>query len=134
MKQIPFHQDAVSNIVAYMITLSIVFLLMVGTIFLTTSILDAQSYDAIELEAENIANQISDSLLEIVQMKQLYPNANYTVHLDIPPKLGGYSSYHGAIGRLYYIEISNNSVWVNVTNGLSIKNTIYNKPECPPCK
>ena len=129
MKQIPFHQDAVSNIVAYMITLSIVFLLMVGTIFLTTSILDAQSYDAIELEAETIANQISDSLLEIVQMKQLYPNANYTVRLDIPPKLGGYSSYHGAIGRLYYIEISNNSVWVNVTNGLSIKNTIYNIDE-----
>lgn len=111
---------AVSNIIGYLFSFITVFTVMTVSIVTTTSILDSKSVDVASLQAQSIANYVADTLVDVIAVVQSMPNANYSETLDIPLKLGGTKGY--------YIEVTDNAVYVNTTDGSVSKiSTNYNE-------
>lgn len=109
---------AVSNVLGYLLTFSIVSLLMVAAVLTTNSIVESKNISAGEQIAQSLANQIADSLVDVVSLSQSNPSTFFDHSLDIPSNLAG---------RRYYIEITAEKTYVNSTDGkISRSCTNYN--------
>lgn len=111
--------SAVSHLMGYMLTLALTTVIITVTIITTNSLIDNKAKQAAEIYAENIANQVSSAISNLCEMKKQYPNAKYTLDLDIPAKL---------VNRFnYYIEIDDNNAIVESYNGMVKKScSLYN--------
>ena len=113
------NNKAVSHVVGYALTIGIMAFLSSSTALMTFNLLDEKITDASEIFAENIANKVTDAVLNCYYIKDQYPNLNYSKVIDIPLKL--------AENRDYYIEVDDRNVYVNTTDGkVNVKNTIFN--------
>lgn len=93
-----------------------------STALMTFNLLDEKITDAADIFAENLADKVTDAVLNCYYIKDQYPNLNYSKVIDIPLKL--------AENRDYYIEVDNRNVYVNTTDGkVNVKNTIFNVTE-----
>jgi len=118
VRHISYNTRAVSNVLAYLFSFMIASTIMTGAVHITTSIMDSKSTDVGALQAQSIVNQVADALVEATAALQSMPDANYSKTLDIPVDLAG---------KGYYIEVTNNAVYVNTTDGSVSKSCInYN--------
>lgn len=113
------NKSGVSHLFGYMLTLSLTAVIIAVTILTTNSLIDEKARDAAEIYAENIVNKISNSIINMCNMKQQYPSANYSTEIEIPWKL---------VDRFrYYIEIGQNDVYVKTYDGIVTKHsTLFN--------
>lgn len=100
---------AVSHLIGYTLTLSLTAIIATATILSTNNIIEDKKRDAAQLYAESIADRVSDAIINVCLVKEQYPNANYSTMIDLPRDLVGYS---------YYIKATNDTIFVNSTNGL----------------
>jgi len=109
----------VSHQLGYMLTLSLTTVIIAVTLITTNSLIDQRAKNAGEIYAENIANKVASSVINVCVMKEQYPNANYSTLINLPQKLVDRFSY--------YIEIDNNAVHVKTNDGfIHEQSTIYN--------
>jgi len=99
------NKNAVSQVVGFILSLSVTSAVVVSAGFLTTSYIDANTKQAAQTEAENIAVQVINLLVNAYLVKQKYPDASYSTSIDIPLKLVDHYSY--------YISVNSNGVQVN---------------------
>ncbi|MCK4364745.1 MAG: DUF2341 domain-containing protein [Thermoplasmatales archaeon] len=111
--------SGVSHLFGYMLTLSLTTVIIAVTIITTNSLIDEKARDAAEIYAENIVNKVANSIMNLCNVKQQYPSANYSATIDIPWRL---------VDRFrYYVEIGQNDVYVKTYDGLINKHgTLYN--------
>ncbi len=94
-------------------------LVATSSILVVNTIIDEKTSSAAEIHARDIANKISDAIINVCLFKENYPSANYSTTVDIPYQLIDYFNY--------YIELNNNFVFINSTDGLvNVKNSLYN--------
>ncbi|RLF36314.1 MAG: hypothetical protein DRN08_01565 [Thermoplasmata archaeon] len=111
-------ERAVSHVLGYLLSFSIAFIVMTGSIIITTSIINDRLRAAAGIKAQGIANQIADVIIDAVRIEQSMPNAGYKKTIEIPRDLSGYP---------YYVEVTSNAVYVNTTDGMvSRSSTLYN--------
>ena len=111
--------SGVSHLIGYMLTLSLTTVIIAVTIIMTNALIDEKARDAAEIYAENIANRVANAIINVCVLKEQYPNANYSIVLEIPTKLVDRFSY--------YIEIDKSAVYVRSYDGnIEEKSTIYN--------
>ena len=99
---------AVSNVFAYMFSFTIVSIVMMSTIYASTTIISNKQSEGAVLQAENLANKIVDALVEVKTVADTMPDAEYSKKIDIPTNLAGKS---------YYIDIVGSTVSVKTTDG-----------------
>jgi hypothetical protein len=89
-----------------------------SSVLTSTSIIDTNSHDAAEMEAQVVANKMADAIVDAIVVKQSMPNVEiYTETIQIPLDLAGFE---------YYIEIDDTNVYVNTTDGeVSRRSTYY---------
>lgn len=110
-----FNDYAVSHIIGYLLTLIITAIMVTSFLFATNSIIDNNIKEAADLYAENLANQVADSIVKCYNVKSQYPNSRYINEIEVPLKL---------INRYeYYIEVENDNVWVRSEDGRIVKNS-----------
>ncbi|RLI49931.1 MAG: hypothetical protein DRP09_20325, partial [Candidatus Thorarchaeota archaeon] len=121
MRVIVSNTNAVSNVLAYLFSFSIASMVMISTVMTTTSIVGEKKDDIAMLQAQSIANQVADAIVNAIAISQDMDDAEYSQILDIPTDIAGQG---------YYIEISNGTVYVNGTYGTVSKTcTDYNANE-----
>ena len=102
-------RQAVSHIIGYVLTLSLMAMVVAAALLMTNSVIEDKTRSAAELYAKDLANRVADAVVNVCLMKEQYPNANYSMSLEIPPQL---------INRYpYYIKLDNHNVYVNTTDG-----------------
>ncbi len=110
---------AVSQVVGYIFSLSLIGIVVTSSIVLTNDYLDRNIKSAAEIYAENLAGQIAESIIEVGLIKNQFPNANYSTSIDLPSTL--MDRYN------YLVDISGSYVYINTTDGgLSVKKPLYN--------
>jgi len=116
---------AVSNLMGYMLSFTIAFILMTSSMLVTNTILNEKTMSVAELQAQSIANQVADAIVDAIAVSQAIGDANYSKTLDVPKGLAGY------LGRRnYYVEITESTVFVNTTSGdISKTATNFNTEE-----
>jgi len=102
------NSQAVSNILGFVFSFSILSLIMSFSVLTTISIIDAKSHEAASVEAQNLANQIADAMVNAITISQSMPNAEYYNYFEFPETLAGFD---------YYITIENNIISVKTTDG-----------------
>ncbi len=108
----------ISGILSYLFSFSLATIVMVTSVFITTGVIDEKTTQVAELEAQSIANKISDGILEAMTIRETQPTRNFSKTLKIPVDLAG---------RSYYVEAKNSTVFVNTTDGrVSESSTTYN--------
>ena len=60
------------------------------SILYTASSIDARSTEAAKVGAQNIANQISDAMLNAITVSQTIPNAQFYNFLELPDDIAGF--------------------------------------------
>jgi hypothetical protein len=114
--------DAVSNLVGYVLTLSLTGFVVAASTLAVVTVIDEKTVSAAELYAQDLANRVASLITNICLIKEQYPNANYSTTFEIPLKLIDKYSY--------YVEISNQAVYVNSTDGvIKVSSTNYNVPQ-----
>jgi len=117
MIRIGSNRQAVSNILGYTFSFAICSLIMMSAVLTTTSIIDTNSHKAAALEAQALANQVADALIDAILVRQSMPDIkNYEEILSIPNTLAGSD---------YYIEIADTEVYVNTTDGAVSRRSPY---------
>jgi len=111
-------RQAVSHIIGYVLTLSLMAMVVAAALLMTNGVIEDKTRSAAELYAKDLANRVADAVVNVCLMKEQYPNANYSMTLEIPLQL---------INRYpYYIKLDNHNVYVNTTDGqVKSKSTIY---------
>jgi len=118
MKKIFTNNLAVSNLLGYIFAITIVFSIMSFSLITTTSIIDEKSYSAANFEAQNIANQISDAMVNAISISQSLPNAKYYNFLELPDDIAGFD---------YSVSIDSESIIVTTKDGeVNKKSPNYN--------
>ena len=109
---------AVSHVVGYMLTITIIALFVTSMIITTTIIVSEKKEDTAKKKAQAVLDQITNSIIECATIKQLYPSANYVKNIEIPTAI---------VDQSYYVEFSDEYVYLNTTNGkISLKSSNYN--------
>lgn len=108
MMHLGSNRKAVANVLGYVFSFSVISLIMSFSVLTTTSIIDTKSHEAAALEAQNIANQIADAIVNAVSVAQSMPQASYYDIVSLPEDLAGYS---------YYISVDDYSVYVYTKDG-----------------
>lgn len=115
------NNDAVSQLIGYILTLSITSGLMVGIVLMSNEQINNSNKDAANLMAQDIANVVTEGVLGAVSTRRLMENTAFEFELDVPTTLAGKS---------YYVDIADKFVYVNSTDGaVSKKGSNFNAGE-----
>ncbi len=115
------NNSAVSEVVGYVLALLLMTVIIAGAYFMTNSTVDTKINTVAKLQARNIADHVSDSIVNALTTHQNHPSVNYTRLIDIPEKIAG---------KEYYIQTTNRWVYVNSTDGqISEKKSLFNLPK-----
>ncbi len=110
-----------SNVIGYSLTLGITTLLLTSSVLITNSLLDNKTRQIAELQAQNIADQVADSVLEALIAYSM-ESTEYEKTIDVLTDLSGF-----IFSRSYYVEFTDENVYVNTTDGsISRQSTLYN--------
>lgn len=114
-------KKAVSEVVGFVLILSIASVILTLTIYTSSYIMDQKVREVATYQARAIANQVADAIVDAVWMKRSLPDASYERILDLPRDIGGLD---------YYIELTSDAVYVNSTDGsVSERSTTYKAGE-----
>ncbi|HDD57679.1 MAG TPA: DUF2341 domain-containing protein, partial [Thermoplasmatales archaeon] len=112
---------AVSQVIGYVLTFAIISATTVTVVYTTSVLLDRRATAAAQIIAQDIANHVVDAITECIAMKQEFPDANYSRVINVPITING---------RNYYIEATDERVYVNTTDGvIHAKSTTYKQEE-----
>jgi len=112
---------AVSQVIGYVLTFAIISATTVTVVYTTSVLLERRATAAAEIIAQDIANHVVDAITECIAMKQEFPDANYSRVINVPITING---------RNYYIEATDERVYVNTTDGkVSARSTTYKQSE-----
>lgn len=121
MKYVVLDKQGVSQVIGFILTFTIISIVTISVIYTASTIVNNRNNLAASLEAEDISNYIANAIVECTATRQLFPHANYSKTLEVPAKLGG---------RSYYVEVSNQSIYVNTTDDIiSEKSTVFNQEQ-----
>ena len=109
MKNLFNNNKAVSQILGFILSLSVTSAVVLSAGFLTTTYVDENTKEAAKTQAENIANQVVNMIVNAYLVKQQYPNTSYNTSLDIPYKLVNH--------HYYSINVNSNGVRVYSNDG-----------------
>ncbi|HEX17395.1 MAG TPA: DUF2341 domain-containing protein, partial [Thermoplasmatales archaeon] len=110
-------KKAVSEVVGFVLILSIASVILTLTIYTSSYIMDQKVREVATYQARAIANQVADAIVDAVWMKRSLPDASYERILDLPRDIGGLD---------YYIELTSDAIYVNSTDGsVSERSTTY---------
>lgn len=112
------NKNGVSQILGFVLSLSLTSAVVMSAGFLTSSYVDENTRLAAQTQAENIANQVVNLLVNAYIIKQQYPNASYNTSIAIPTKL---------VNHYYYsIKVDNNGVQVKSSdNRIRVTKTYF---------
>lgn len=112
------NNKAVSQVLSFVLSLGLTATVVVAAGFLTTYYVDKNLKSAAQAEAENLANQVVNLLINAYLIKEQYPNADYSTSMDIPLKL---------VNHFYYtITVNDNGVHVNSKdNSVQVTKTYF---------
>jgi hypothetical protein len=120
-KKLQKNSYAVSNVIAYIFSLSVASMVMLSSVLITDAIIDEKASQIAGQQAQSLANQIGYGILEAMASVSSNPGVRITKTIDLPLDIAD---------RSFYIEISENSIFVNTTDGLvSKKSSNYNANE-----
>jgi hypothetical protein len=112
-------QHAVSEVVGYLLTFAIAVVLLVAALQ-TFSVVQDYSQDlAAGTIAEDIANRIVFAVLQATDVAQRLPGVQYDFIVGLPTEIRG---------RPYRIEMTNSTVYVNESGGMSASAPLLNAP------
>ena len=116
------NKNGVSQILGFVLSLSLTSAVVMSAGFLTSSYVDESTRSAAQTQAENIANQVVNLLVNAYIIKQQYPNASYNTSIEIPTKL---------VNHYYYsVTADNNGVQVKSSdNRISVTRTYFDVSE-----
>ena len=116
------NKNGVSQILGFVLSLSLTSAVVISAGFLTSSYVDESTRLAAQTQAENIANQVVNLLVNAYITKQQYPNADYSTSIEIPTKL---------VNHYYYsVKADNNGVQVKSSdNRISVTKTYFDVSE-----
>lgn len=121
MRRLLGNKKAVSQIVGFVTVFLIGSVVAGSSLYTIESLIDSRVLVAGKLQAQAIANHVTDVLMEAVAVNQSFPNARCSQVVHVPSKIGY---------RSYYIEITNKSVYVNSTDGsIQCSSTTYGVQE-----
>ena len=112
MKGLNYHNHAVSNVIGYLLTFLLTFGVMIVAIVSTQGLIDEKYKEIADELAQSVANKVADSIVEAVSVRESMPKATYKKTLDVPWDL---------LGRNYYIEVTDDFVYVNTSDGVVSK-------------
>ena len=112
-------KHAVSEVLGYALTLALAAVVVLSATYMVNTTIEDKKVEAAEITAKVLSNRVANAVTNVWKIKQQYPNANYSIKLNIPTKLSGFE---------YYIELTNNAIFVNTTNGrVKFKRPLYNE-------
>jgi hypothetical protein len=111
---------AVSQVIGYVLTLQIVTGLMIGIVYMSNEQISKSNEEAAKVIAQDIANVVSEGVIGAVSTRRNMDNAAFEFELDVPETLAGKS---------YYVEIADEVVYVNSTDGSVSKSASTFKAE-----
>ena len=115
------NNKAVSHVVGFVLTFAVISTISVTMTYTVSIIIDNRVKNAAMLEAQSIANYISDAIMDCVMVKQYFPNATYHRILNLPSTIVNYG---------YYVEITDSAIYVNTTDGqIRFSSNNYNVKE-----
>ncbi len=116
MKNIFKNKNGVSNVLAYLFSITLITMVTSSSIFYTNILIEDKTQDIAGQNAQLVANKISYILTEALTMIRSDIGLNYNKTISIPHKIAGVD---------YYIEIVDNYVYVNGTNGIISKKASF---------
>lgn len=115
------NNQAVSQVIGYILTFGIISTVTATVVYTTGVMIDRRSTVAAEIIAQSIANYLVDAITDGIAVKQDFPNADYSRTINVPLTINGKS---------YYIEATDDKVYVNTTDGrISAHSTTYGQEE-----
>ena len=116
------NNSAAAQIVGLMFVLLVESLVMLTSIYGVSSTLNYRTIELGELQAQTVVNNVANAVVDCVTVVGYFPNVTYVQIIDVPEKLAG--------SRDYYIEMTNNGVYANSTDGsIKMRSTNYNAGE-----
>lgn len=110
----------VNEIVGYILTFALsAIILLISVQSFTVARQNSDSViTAVELKA--IANRVATRVVEAAQLSQEFPNATYSVTINVPQDLNGHP---------YYVQLDGNRVYAVTSNGdAAAEATLFNLP------
>lgn len=112
------NNNAVSNILSYAFTFAIASMLVTSVVVVTNNVIDNKINEVAEIEARNLANYISNAIVEAASIKQAVSESEYQKQIIIPLKLAG---------KDYFIDVLDDKVVVKTYDGkVSVSSSTYN--------
>ena len=108
MRKFKNNDKGVSTVVGYLFSLAVASMVMVSSIIITNNVIDEKKSQVATIEAQRIANYVSNAITEAVVTKQSMPEADYHRKLELPSTIGGMT---------YGIEVSDTTVSVVSSGG-----------------
>lgn len=109
-------KNGVSAVVGFILSFLISALILSASILAFTSALDITYRRAAEMELQDLANRIVAGVEHAVEIYIKFPNATYVRTIPVLEEVKG---------RQYYIQATNDTIYVNTTDGISVKSTTY---------
>ncbi|MCD6237522.1 MAG: DUF2341 domain-containing protein [Thermoplasmata archaeon] len=111
------NKRAVSEVVGYILMITIASTVLAATIYTSSQIIDRKITEVGSYQAKALANQIADAIVDVTWIKRSLPDANYERIIKLPDDIAGLS---------YYIQLTDDAVYVNTSDGrISEKSTTY---------
>jgi len=121
MYKIIKNNQAVSRVVGYLLTLTLVTTIMTSIIYTTDHVLKDQSAEAAQILAKDIADVVANAISNCVTARRSMSSAAYESRIEIPTSLAGLK---------YYVELTPERVYVKTLDGrVSQSSTNFNAEE-----
>jgi len=118
LNKVRLREDAVSQIVGYVLTILICGMILTSSTLIMGTYLEERKKAVARIEAQAIANRVVNIIIEAVTVKQMMPTAEFERRIDLPYKISSYD---------YYVEATDNAVWVKTVDGKVSENcSTYN--------
>jgi hypothetical protein len=108
LNKIRLREDAVSQIVGYVLTILICGMILTSSTLIMGTYLEERKKAVARIEAQAIANRVVNIIIEAVTVKQMMSTAEFERRIDLPYKISDYD---------YYVEATDNAVWVKTADG-----------------
>lgn len=112
--------NAVSHVVGFVLTFVIISATVATVIYSTSIMINQRLGDTTKVVAQSIANAVADAVTEAIAVRQNFPEAEYHRSIEIPREING---------KQYYIEATQDYIYVNTTDGISVRAPTYNQKE-----
>ena len=112
--------SAVSHVIGFILTFVIISATVATVIYTTSVMINQRLSSTTKVVAQSIANAVADVVTEAMAVRQNYPQAVYHRVIEIPKDINGKS---------YYIEATDDYIYVNTSDGISAKAPTYNQKE-----